>query len=129
MVKSGLMISSLVFCALLAGCQAIQEAGARSTEDLLAASGFQQKIADTPGRQAQIQAMRQDTLIRHDVDGNPRWTYADADGCNCIYAGGQAEYDTFQRLREQRQVAEMNRDAAMNAEMDWDMWGPWYAAW
>ena len=132
MHKSGLMISPLVFCALLAGCQAIEEADARSTEDLLAAAGFEQKIADTAARQAQIQAMPQNILVRHDDGGSLRWTYADAAGCNCIYAGGQAAYDTFQRLREERQVAQMNRDAAMDAEMDWDMWGPWgpwYGPW
>lgn len=116
----------LVFSAFLAGCQSIE---AQSTENLLAAAGFQQRVATTPGRQAQIQAMRQDTLIRHDADGNPRWTYADADGCNCIYAGNQTAYDNFQRLKEQRQVAEMNQAAAMDAEMDWDLWGPWGGFW
>ncbi len=122
----GFLSLSLFVGALLAGCQSIE---AQSTEELLAAAGFQQRIADTPARQAQVQAMPQDTLVRHDVGGNPRWTYADAQGCNCIYAGGQNAYDTFQRLKEERQVAEMNQTAALNAEMDWDMWGPWIGPW
>ena len=117
---------SLVVGTVLAGCQTI---GSRSTENLLAAAGFQQRLADTPGRQAQLRAMPQDTLIRHDVGGTPRWTYADAAGCNCIYAGGQSAYDAFQGLREEREVAEMNQSAALDAEMDWDMWGPWGGPW
>ncbi|MEM6461315.1 MAG: hypothetical protein AAF724_05305 [Pseudomonadota bacterium] len=126
MRQFGIVAASVVCAALLAGCQTV---GSQGTESLLSAAGFQQRLADTPARQAQMNAMPQDTLVRHDVGGTPRWTYADAQGCNCIYAGGQNEYNAFQRLREEREVAEMNQAAALNAQMDWDLWGPWIGPW
>ena len=115
-------------CVIVAGCAAMRAEEAQSTEQLLAASGFEVKLADTPEKQAQLAGMPQDTLVTHDVGGSARYTYADATGCKCIYAGGQGAYDSFQRLKQERQIAEMNQAAAMmndDAAMNWGMWGPW----
>jgi len=60
----------------------------------------------------------------------PRYVYADAKYCNCVYAGDEAAYQRYQKLALEKQTAEdqliavqMNEDAAM----DWEAWGarPW----
>ena len=116
-------------CVVVGGCAAMRAEEARSTEQLLAAAGFEVKLADSPERMARLNAMPQDTLVIHDFGGEARYTYADAAGCQCLYAGGQDAYDAFQKLNQERQIAEMNQEAAMmndDAAMDWGMWGPWY---
>lgn len=121
MTKLRTLLPAILLSLVLFGCAAIEREEARDTEQLLAAAGFQQKVASTPEQAAQIVNLPQDTLVRHDVNGSIRYTYSDAKGCNCLYAGDEAAYDRYQNLAEQRRVAEMNQEA----EMNWDMWGPW----
>ncbi len=37
-------------------------------------------------------------IPRGGADGQPRYVYADTAGCKCLYAGGQAAYDKYQRM-------------------------------
>lgn len=88
---------------LLTGCavaaiQDILEEEARDTERLLAAAGFELKLADTPQKMAHLKTLAQNSLVMHDADGQPRYVYADTAGCKCLYAGGQAAYDKYQRM-------------------------------
>jgi hypothetical protein len=105
----------------LAGCQAIENEEAESTEQLLAAAGFHMKEATTPGQLANLQAMTQRKVVVHDQDGEPRYVYADAQDCKCLYVGNEKNYDEFQRLSVRQEIAEENMDASL----DWGMWGPW----
>lgn len=114
--------------ALLAGCQAIEEDRAESTEQLLAAAGFQVKLANTPERQSHLKSLTQLKLVPHEQDGQVRYVFADAEGCKCLYAGDEKEYDAFQKLAAQQDIATEQQEAAemnMNSAMDWGMWGPW----
>ena len=50
--------------------------------------------------------------------------------CQCVYIGKDANYQSFQQLQvqkniahEQQMTAEMNQDNALN----WGMWGPGYS--
>jgi hypothetical protein len=110
-----------VLAAMLAGCQAIENEEAQSTEQLLAAAGFHMKEATTPEQVANLEAMTQRTVVIHEQDGQPRYVYADAQGCKCVYVGDERNYDEFQRLSVKQEIAEENLDASM----DWGMWGPW----
>jgi hypothetical protein len=112
----------------LAGCAAIEEHEVGQKEQLLAAAGFQMKPADSPAKLADLERLPQHRLVRHEREGESVWVYADATDCKCLYSGDQDNYDEFEKLRVQQQIAdqeemaaEMNQQAAMN----WEMWGPW----
>jgi hypothetical protein len=112
----------------LAGCAAIERHDAEQTEQMLAAAGFQMRPADTQAKLADLERLQQHQLVRHERDGETTYVYADAADCQCLYTGDQANYDQFQKLQVQEDVAqqemmaaEMNQQAAMN----WEMWGPW----
>jgi hypothetical protein len=113
---------------LLASCQAMQKEEAKSTEQLLAAAGFQIRQADTPARMTHLETLTQRKLVPHDQDGQMRYVYADALDCKCLYVGDEAEYDAYQKLAAQQRIADEEEEAAtmnMDAGMDWGLWGPW----
>ncbi len=100
---------------------------AKSTEQLLAASGFQVKLADTPDKLAHIQTLTQHQLVPHQKDGEVYYVYADATTCRCVYWGNEASYQRYQQLAVQREIADEQRMTAQmneNAAMNWGMWGP-----
>lgn len=116
-----------VACAL-PGCAAMQESRAMDMERLLAAAGFQMKLADTPEKLAHVSGLTQRKLVPHTEEGRLLFVYADAEFCRCIYVGDEGAYQRYQKLsldkeiaEEQRMAAQMNQDASMN----WMLWGPW----
>jgi hypothetical protein len=134
-----------------AGCTAVQHTKAMRAERELSASGFQLKLARTPEQKAQVEKLPQRKLARVPYQDDIRYVYADAEFCECIYAGtGRA----FQRFRSavaediQQQAladsmlldppidattAERNEALATRsilapsagASLDWESWGPW----
>jgi hypothetical protein len=107
------------------GC-ATQQAVDR--EQMLAASGFHVKIADTPEKLAHLKELTQRRVVPHEKDGKTVFVYADAESCKCVYVGDEEAYQEFSQRLEQkkmqdvdRMIAEENRDASMN----WALWGPW----
>src|SRR5690554_2537210 len=113
---------------LLASCAAIRRDEAQSTESLLAAAGFKARPADTPEKVAQLKSLPALKMRMRVKDGKTVYTYADPYNCNCLYVGGPSEYAEYQRLALKQQIAEENMaaaEAAEDAAMDWDMWGPW----
>lgn len=105
------------------GCAAFQRSNAMDTERLLAAAGFRMNLANTPDRMAEAETLpqRKLTTVAHS-DGSPRWVYADAKFCKCLYVGSDKAYDRFQKLSVKTQVAEEEEDASLN----WGAWGPWW---
>ena len=71
----------------LASCQALENEEAQDTEQMLAAAGFHMKQASTPEQLANLEAMTQREVVIHDQDGQPRYVYADAEDCKCVYVG------------------------------------------
>lgn len=109
-------------------CAAIHKGEAIKTERLLAASGFQMQLADTPQKMAKLETMTQRKLVPHQKDGMTFFVYADALECKCVYAGGQQANERFQRLLIQQDIAnqeEMTASMNEDAAMDWGAWGPW----
>ena len=97
---------------MLTGCAAIQRSETRSTEHLLAAAGFELRPADTAEQQQHLAALPPFRLESHSTDGKVVYTYADPDGCHCLYVSGSKEYSKFQRLKA--------------SQIDGDIWGgPW----
>jgi hypothetical protein len=117
--RAAMLASGLVWT--LASCQTIRNEEAQSTEQVLAAAGFHMKEATTPQQLANLQAMTQRKIVIHNQNGQMRYVYADAEGCKCVYVGGEKNYDKFQELSLRQQIAEENLDASL----DWGMWGPW----
>jgi len=122
-------IAMALVAATSLGCAAMQRSEAIKTERVLAAAGFQMKLADTPEKLAKVQAMTQRKLQPHDKDGEMYFVYADALECVCVYVGTEAAHQRYQSMAlqqklatEARQTAEMNQNAAM----EWNTWGPWY---
>jgi hypothetical protein len=121
-VYRNVVVLALIIALPLAGCAAIQRSEARDKEQLLAAAGFQAKPADTAEKLANLKAMPPRKLVSQAKDGNFVYSYADPDYCQCLYVGGPQEYSAYQRLAVQKEIAQEQREAAM----DWDMWGPWW---
>ena len=109
----------------LAGCAAMKKSEATDTEQLLAAAGFKMKLADTPERLAHLKTLTQLKVVPHDRNGKMYYVYADAAGCQCLYAGNQEAYQRYENLTVKQNIAETNEDASMV----WGMWGPWEPGW
>jgi len=57
------------------------------------------------------------------------FTYADPDFCTCLWVGDARQYNEYQRLVTEKQLAQTQLLAAEEVEMapgPWGMWGrPW----
>ena len=123
---------TVVAAATSFACASIQNSEAMKTERVLAAAGFQMRLANTPEKLAKVEAMTQRKLVPHEKDGETMFVYADATACKCVYAGTQQAHQRYQQLAIQQKLAKQAENtAAMNQDsaMDWDGWGgwgPWY---
>ena len=115
------IIAIMVTAMLLTGCAAIEKSDAMDTERLLAASGFKMKFANTPEKLANITAMTQRTVVPHDKNGTVYYAYADAEFCKCIYLGTEKNYQQYEKIAIEKNIAQMNENAAVN----WNAWGAW----
>ena len=115
------IIAIIATAMLLTGCAAIEKSDAMDTERLLAASGFKMKFANTPEKLANITAMTQRTVVPHDKNGTVYYAYADAEFCKCIYLGTEKNYQQYEKIAIERNIAQMNENAAVN----WNAWGAW----
>lgn len=114
----------LAGAAALAGCQST---GPTSTTSMLSAAGFTMKVADTPDKKAALASLPANQVTMRQVKGKNVFLYADPRGCNCLYVGNDANYQTYRGLAFDRSVASQQLLAAqINAEADWDYgaWGP-----
>jgi hypothetical protein len=126
---SSLATAAIVAIILLAGCAAIEKQETKNTEQLLSASGFDIQPADTPEKLASLQAMKQNKLVqRQTKDGQPQFLYADAAVCRCLYVGDQQDYQQYQKLATQQQIAIAEREAALDASLD-NPWAYSYGWW
>jgi len=113
----------LVFALALVGCATVEKDTAMDTERLLAASGFQMRLADTPQKLDKIKTMTQRKLIRHQRNGTIDYIYADATDCKCLYAGTEKAYKKFKKLSAIR-LSEYEATARdEDVKIDWGIWG------
>jgi len=108
--------------AAAAGCATMQAAGTRSTEQILSAAGFHREGADTPEKLADLQTAPARQVLPQTRDGKTAYVYRDPSGCHCLYVGGEPEYQQYQKLRLQRDIADEESNAALRAP--WGGWGP-----
>jgi hypothetical protein len=110
----------------LGGCATIEGEQATDTERMLAAAGFEQKLADTPEKKAHLQTLSQLKLTPHKEGDQPRFVYADATYCQCLYVGDEPAYQRYKQLARQSSMADRQRQMTMwnsAARMNWGMWG------
>ncbi len=122
------LLTLIAFTLTLAACAAIQNRDAIEMERLLAGSGFQMRLADTPQKLDHLKSMTQRKLVLHHHNDKIYYVYADATSCKCLYVGSEKAYDRYQKLALQKKIADEQRTAAEmneNAPMNWGMWGPW----
>ena len=122
------MLALLAMIALLGSCAAIEKQNAIDMERMLAASGFKMKLADTPKKMAALEKLPQRKLVPQKHEEKLYFYYADAISCKCLYVGSEKSYQKFQKLANQRKMAQDYRWAAqanMDARMNFGMWGPW----
>lgn len=110
----------------MAGCTTMDKSDAMDTERVLAAAGFQMKFADTPAQKEQMKKLPQRKIAHLNRHGKLTFVYADSQFCKCMYVGTQTEYQRFEKLSFQRDMAVEESIAAEDAAMDWGAWGEWY---
>jgi len=109
-----------VLLALGAGC-----ATTKQTEDLLSAAGFKTVPAATPEQKAHLQTLPPHKVTMVQREGTTYFAYPDPKQ-QVLYVGQQAEYNEYQKLRLQKQLAEEQINAAqMSANSQWGVWGGW----
>jgi len=122
-------VSIALVSILLTACAAMKAEEATSKEQLLAAAGFKMQLADTPEKLAHLKTLTQQKIVVHEKDGINYYVYADATTCQCVYIGQDANYQKFQQLQAQKNIAEeqqMTAEMNENAAMNWGIWGPGY---
>ena len=98
----GLLAAAIL---ILTGCSTVGQKDAASTEELLAAAGFQMQPADTPERLADLKSTPRRKLVAGSKDAKVVYTYADPDWCHCVYVGGPEEYSAYGRLTLSKVIA------------------------
>jgi len=112
------MIGGASLLAVVVGC-----ATTMRTEDLLSAAGFKIVPASTPELQARLKAIPAHKVTMVQRDGKEYFVYPDVTQ-NVLYVGQNAQYQQYQQLREQNQLAQEQLNAAeLNA--DWGAWETW----
>lgn len=122
--------STVVLAAILITVGGCATFGSRplATEQVLSAAGFEMKLPDTPEKAATMRTLPARTLVPQPRDGQLHYVYADPKGCGCLYVGTEKDYQEYQRLALQRELADKQLKAAQeysNAVMTWGTWGPW----
>jgi hypothetical protein len=118
-----------LIAAAVGGCATLQAAGARSTEEVLSAAGFRVEAADTPEKLADLQTPPARQVLAETRDGKTSYVYRDPSACRCLYVGGEAEYQQYQRLRLEKAIADERSSPDMGwgwgPDGAWSVWRPW----
>jgi hypothetical protein len=106
----------------VAGCA---EMGSENTTSLLTAAGFRARTPQTPKQQQMYAALPPYKVERAIVKGKTFYVYKD-EKAGVAYIGREQEYQRYQQLAIQQQIAQ---NYYMAAEMDRAAAFGWYGAW
>jgi len=127
---SFIMIGATALLALINGC-ATTTTSTQDQANMLVAAGFKTITPKTPAQQQKLQQLQPGQVAQIQKNGRTYYIVADPPR-NLVYVGGPAEYQAYQQLRAQRQLAQENyQTAAMyqDAAKDWGAWGGWGVGW
>jgi hypothetical protein len=118
---------ALIGCATGGNSTALSQVPISQTpEQLLSAAGFNQVFPATVRQKARLNSMPQKQIFIINKGVRTYYIYADAqDGC--LYVGKEKNYDKFQDLLAQAQIASEQYEVAQMNNWDWNGWGP--ASW
>jgi hypothetical protein len=117
-----LILVSVILLIVAAGC-----ASTKQTESLLAAAGFKMIPATTAEQQARLHSLPSGKVSSIMRDGKTYFAFPDVKN-NVLYVGTQAQFDQYQKLRLEKQMATEEVEASqMNAEDAFAPWGGWGA--
>ena len=126
-MKYALLVS--LIATAVGGCATLQAAGARSTEEVLIAAGFHAEAADTPENLADLQTPPARQVLAETRSGTTSYVYRDPSACHCLYVGGEAEYQQYERLRLQKAIADEESSSALGwgagPDGSWSTWRRW----
>jgi hypothetical protein len=115
-LKALLIAGAIVVLAL--GCSTTSE-----KENMLTAAGFKMVPADTQQKLAHLNSLPPGKITPVNRDGTLYYTYPDAKN-NMLYVGQQEQYQEYQKLRLQKEMADEQLSAADMNEGSWGVWGP-----
>ena len=124
------MIGAIALLGFMAGCATTQTV-TQDQRNMLVAAGFKTITPKTPAQQQKLQQLQTGQVAQ--IQKNGRTYYIVADPLqNMVYVGGPREYQAYQQMRAQRQLAQENLQTAEvyeDAAMQWDAWGGWGVGW
>ena len=121
-------LTTLLVAFAASGCATMEKDQVTEVEQMLIASGFEEKLADTPEKMAHLQSLPQLDITGHKDGDKPRFVYADATYCQCLYVGDQAAYQRYKEYARKNSKMDQQRQQTMwnhTNRMRWDMWGPY----
>jgi hypothetical protein len=116
------ILSIIALLAAAGGC-----ATTESTENLLVAAGFKVVTPKTAAQQQRLTALPPGKVSSLRKSGKTYYIFPDVAN-NQAYVGGPKQYQAYQKLRLEKQMADEKLEAAemdMDASMEWDAWGGW----
>ena len=119
-----ILIGAFTLLALSFGCTGMQT---QSKENLLIAAGFKTVVPRTAAQQQKLQALPPDKVAMVQKGGKTYYVFPDAAN-NRALVGGPKQYQTYQQLRLQNELANENLETAemyQDASMNWGAWGGW----
>jgi hypothetical protein len=108
---------------LLAGCASV---GSANTTSLLTAAGFRARTPQTPQQQQIYAALPPYQVQRATVKGKGVFYVYKDEKAGIAYVGREQEYQQYQQLAVQQQIAQ---NYYMAAEMERAAAWQWYGAW
>jgi len=106
------VVLAIVLALGFTGCAAIRPNQTDWTQHLLTAAGFQVEPVATAEELAHLRALKPRKVVQEGTDGQMRYVYADPDVCTCLYVGDEQQYQKYQTLKVQKEIAErQDRDS------------------
>jgi hypothetical protein len=121
-VNSLKCLSAIALLALAVGCASTQ-----SKENMLVAAGFKVITPKTAEQTAKMKALPSSKVTQVKKDGKLYYVFPDV-AHNQVYVGGPQQYQAYQQLKLDKQIADENMDAAeidRDTSMNWGAWGGW----
>ena len=124
------MVGVIALLALMVGC-ATTATFPQEKANMLVAAGFKTITPRTAAQQQKLQQLQTGQVATINRQGRTYYIVADPHQ-NLVYVGGPHEYQAYQQMRAQHQLAQENLQTAemyQDAAMQWGAWGGWGVGW
>ena len=110
----------------LTSCTTIRKMGSGGEEQMLSAAGFKIMAAETPAKKESLAGEVPYKLQMHTRQDRVIYTYANPQK-EILYVGGAKEYQAYQKMAIERDLANQMQSTAAMQQMtasEWGYWGP-----